>query len=194
MLKSKSSSIETAEVFRFSFDRPPGGWACFTICEQTGEFSLQSDWGNGSYRWNIGALGAPSLKDFLADTSPDYVLSKFSYENKELKERFDADKTRKEMRKHLCEERRRLSLKQDEARELWEQVEGFYDEANSSGDLLAVERMEKELNDFFGGEPWNYFRHAPSPQYRFLYDELLPFFFDVLRDLGYGPRNAKKAG
>src|SRR3954468_12887558 len=67
-----STTRPTAYHFRFKAE----GWAIFTINDETCEFSIQSDWGVYGYRWLQGGFGERTLTEFIAKTSPDYIVNK----------------------------------------------------------------------------------------------------------------------
>jgi len=101
-------SINSPTSYNFRFTEP-FGWANFTINDATGEFSIQSDWGNWSYRWNVDALGKSStshekpLTHFLGTCSgPDYVVDKLGYgEPRDFRERASGEATKRSIRRHI---------------------------------------------------------------------------------------------
>lgn len=70
--------VSTAAVtFYFRPDGAHSGWALATVNNDTGELTIQSDWGNWSHRWS--AAGMPerdgrrvTLMEFIADRTEDY--------------------------------------------------------------------------------------------------------------------------
>jgi hypothetical protein len=84
-----------------------GGWALATVNNETGEFAIQSDWGNWAYRWNVHHLGDnTSLIKFIADRDAghcDYIANKLAPRSEAYE--FDAEETVREMRQRLCERR-----------------------------------------------------------------------------------------
>jgi hypothetical protein len=75
------ATVGTAAVYHFRWVGTYSAWAIFTVNDATGEFAIQSDWGNWAHRWNIDALGGgQTLTQFLATCSgPDYITNKLSY-------------------------------------------------------------------------------------------------------------------
>lgn len=160
-----------------------GNWAIFTINEMTGEFSIQSDWGNYHYRWNINHIGKNrKLSQFLLTCDSDYVVRKFAYDNKhDLGQVTDTDATLARIRQRICEARRHGDIDdekwhraKDKARELWEQTDSW------AAEDFRLEACQSELYNFLS-EPWDYIYTMPSARFNFLKNRLLPFFFDWLK-------------
>lgn len=149
-----------------------GNWANFTINESTGEFSIQSDWGDWSYRWHTDSLGkGVKLTQFLLSCDTDYITNKLAYGPvSDLKDEVDDEETLKAIRKHICEVRRGRDIDKGDARAYWLEAETFVEEQNCS-----IEAMDSDLYDLLG-EPWEYIAHKKSHRYMFLTRRLLPFF------------------
>lgn len=83
------------------------GWALCTVNDETGELSIQSDWGSWSHRWNVRHLGSPSLTHFIGDRSAcHYLADKLSRERGPRSgEEFDVGATVAKFRRILCERR-----------------------------------------------------------------------------------------
>lgn len=150
------------------------GWAIFTVNYTTGEFSIQSDWGNYSYRWN--GLSKESLIRF----SPEYIADKFSHENKgELERVFDGEKTEEGVIEVVRDRMKGLDIEDRKALGL---------------DLRAVLVFSSDARDFMESidrteiarKFLNYedicTKH--SERYRFLVQRLLPFFQAHLKSMG----------
>jgi len=155
-----------------------GQWANFTINESTGEFSIQSDWGDWSYRWHTDSLGKDvKLTKFLLKASPDYITEKLSYGPVlDLKDVVDDEETLKAIRKHICEVRRARDIDKGDARDYWLEAETFVEEQACNLDVI-----DSGLYEFLG-EPWEYVAHKKSHRYMFLTRRLIPFFQSWLRD------------
>jgi hypothetical protein len=172
-LRIRSSSRNTVTAYHFAFEVE--GWAILTINDDTGEISIQSDWGNYAHRWTPKHTGCPSMHHFFAKSGPDYFANKFSYENPKLKNVPDEERTRKELRALIIERRKDREIGADEARGLWEHVDSFVSEN------CNLHCMDRELWKFLD-EPWEYVHETKSPTYRFLVDSLLPFLQQWVRD------------
>jgi hypothetical protein len=160
----------------YSFRFKEMGWAIFTLNDTTGEFSIQSDWGNYSYRWHVNALGEGyTLHSFLTKCDADYIANKFKRDGL-LKDEIDIEATEKAFHDHICQERRARNIKtKAEARGLWLEV----DEWAEAGfvDMCFTD----SLSDFFDYHH-DFIRHERSTRYKFLVTELLPFFQRYLRE------------
>lgn len=106
-------TVGTADVYSFRF-KEPFGWAIFTVNNATGEFHIQSDWGNWQYRWAVGKnLGERSaahekpLSHFLATGSGSgYVVDKLSYnEPRSFQQEFSEKRTKDAMRRMILSAR-----------------------------------------------------------------------------------------
>ena len=176
-LSDAKVTIGSATAYSFRFKH---GWAIFTIHDGTGEFHVQSDWGNYQYRWNINHLGDPTLTIFLAHMEDaDYVANKLHYDCAQEREEFDEEATKRDLRHRVGEKYAESGMSVEEARELlsmlddldWNDgdtfVQSFYD---------GPEELRKLTE-----EPYEWARHRPTARYTILTKALLPFFFDYLR-------------
>ena len=79
----------TCEVYRLKSNKPYW-WAIITLDEETGTFSVHSDYGDYAYSWTSRGKGI-SLKEFLIRLEKDdnYLMEKLSNGKRE----FDLDKT-----------------------------------------------------------------------------------------------------
>lgn len=167
-------SVSTPTSYSFRF-KQYGEWAIFTINEATGEFSIQSDWGNYQYRWNTRALGGRTLTQFLFQADNDYIVRKFAYDNKtDLAPVHDEDAIKGNVRARIIEARKDRELDQYAARDLWEALDSW------AADDFNIDRMDTDLYTFLG-EPWEFLETKDSPRYTFVRNVLLPFFFKWLK-------------
>jgi hypothetical protein len=185
-LQINKLTVCDSETYHFWFDR--WGWATFIICEDLCEFAIISDWGNYSHRWpKNGMAKGETLKDFLTACHPEYVLTKFSYSRtKDLEDDFNGEATVERFKKLLCDARRERSITAEEARDALDDLRLMDEDVPSNLFLERVPsllwRIEPDLYELIVKEP--------SARWRFLNDELLPFFFGWLRERGHGKREA----
>lgn len=121
-----------------------GWWVAFV--DDAGCLSVQSDFGDYSYRWNM--CGMPErdgqrigLREFLLDVGSDYVLNKFAGRTE-----FDDVGTLKAVKLRIIEQRKDASLDADGAREEWDLATRLL--SNASGGDAWVSHTTLE-------EPWN---------------------------------------
>jgi len=76
------------------------GWAIYNIDELTGVFSIVSDHGDFSYRWNTGALGGKKLKEFICECDSEYLTEKMA---RSYKDKFDNKETCEALKDRLLE-------------------------------------------------------------------------------------------
>ena len=138
-----------AEYYHFTFE--PLGWAIFNINERTGEFSIQSDWGNYGHRWPMG-YGVPNkdknedidpdaLKKFICRCDANYITTKFSYDlPRSSREQFDIDAFKESIRDLICRTRR-----EQETLLVWEY----------NGRTFAREKKYKMFTKEWAREAWN---------------------------------------
>lgn len=96
------------------------GWALATLNDVTGELSIQSDWGDWAYRWNLDGLGERTLTEFVGSVADEYYLAdKLCPDGRHGKA--DLQATRDDVRRKILESRRsgRMNLSRDDARSLW---------------------------------------------------------------------------
>jgi hypothetical protein len=90
-------------------DRP--WWAVFMVSED-GFLSVQSDFGDYSYRWP--APGQP-FKEFLTDIDTHYLMGKFG-----RREEFNLTETLIQIQRDILEYRQEESITAEDAREAWD--------------------------------------------------------------------------
>jgi len=168
----------TAQVYCFRFDRI-GGWANFTVCEQTGELSIQSDWGEWGHSWSKAGIGeGRTFMEFLRGTSSGYLSDKLlSPGEKRVNSR---NKTLHELRKAILEQRRRGDIDSILARVLWDEADDFASAWEHGTDDSAFAACW-ELKDHFD-ELFLFFHTEESPLLALVRDELLPIFLREISD------------
>ena len=178
--------VSTSTVYRFDWPNHHYGWANFTVCDATGEFSILSDWGNWSHAWNprhLGNEGKTTLTEFLAKGDCDYIVNKLSYKSSDLKDVFDREETLKGFREYIVQERRAYELGKEEAREMWEQVEAVCDEMDPHGESDRIYYSGEWSDVFEMFEDFHeWIRYCKPTVYLILRDDLLPRFVKYLRE------------
>jgi hypothetical protein len=181
-LEIRVHSVSRPVAYRFVFQG--FGWAIFTLNDDTGEFTMTSDWGDYAHRWHVGRQGAKdgthvTLTEFLAwQTSGEYVVTKFSYNHpKELEDEFDPEKTKRSVADHLRTVNKDL---RDEGKPtIREEIRDIdYDDERSFVD--SIERddvLRRHLS-----APWEFIHRKRSGRYEILSKHLLPWFFGWLRE------------
>lgn len=169
----------TAEVYAFNFNTH-GGWANFTLCEETGEFHIQSDWGDWQYSWPQPGRGKGTLKDFIMRTGTCYLAGKLTKGGDEGAKDFDADATIEKIKadpevKKLLDADEFLADALDELNE-FSSCESFMLMLSMKDDL---EEVVKAL-----GDDWHCHTpvYKPNGRYLILRDSLLIFFQRFLKE------------
>lgn len=186
-----------SETLSFSFD--PEGWATFTLCEETGELSVRSDWGDGSYHWPRANRAGRSLKDFLAERSHvDYLVDKLC-RGRDFESVIDGRATARALRAQIKEhllleskvrspesERGYKAVLRDVIEKFTQTLDGRSDSTNGGGLNFPT-----EIYDLCDGEPWYFIKTRESYWKDIWRKILLPTFVRYLQKEGYGkPRVA----
>ena len=183
-----SKSRCKADVYRFVFKGYLSGWVIFTICDETGELSVQSDWGCWGHRWNTEHLGnGATLTEFIRDRDPehaDYLTNKLSYSMPpDTRKLPDQEATEKAIRTHILERRRELAISRDEAEEAWEDVDLFIGEYAEGGPSVAYYNMPRSLHEVLGSDVHEYFfATKEAPCLTVLRESLLPILIRELKE------------
>jgi hypothetical protein len=187
-LEMRSVSAGVTRYWNFSFDKV--GWAIFTVNDSTGEFGIQSDWGNYSHRWDTRAIGGgQTLLEFIATCDADYITRKFAYEKPDdFKNEFSPTRTTKDILDHLTQQNEYGNVPDDEFEVLKKQLATWADDELSgcrsfveANDLFDQDRMPEELFKFIE-TPWEHFQGEPSFMFLMVRERLLPFFQQFLKD------------
>jgi hypothetical protein len=164
-----------AIAYRFRCDTPCG-WAICTVNDVTGELSIQSDFGNWAYRWNVAHLGELSLTAFIGSRPHvHYLLGKLTAQ---ADKQIDPSATIAECLEAVIRGRRYGTLTRTCAREAYDWLTESADDLDSSADLW-MERMPADVWNILGSAPYEYIRHEPTPGARVLRDGILPALIDV---------------
>lgn len=196
-LRLKKVTKSVSETFYFSLEGL-GSWMSVTVTEDTGELSIQSDWGPAGYRWNPNALGVEGedrLKRFLGGTSEGYVWNKCAIEHGALKaKRIDTKKTKEPLFKKILETRRKgydlsyydglgkvhyVRFDKDTARMYWEEVERW--DLEGSMDLVYMS-TPKEVSHLCDSEPWHAIEEEYTGNAKLWRDTLIPMMCSYFKE------------
>lgn len=171
-----SGNVVITQPVSYSFRFKPYGWAILTLNESTGEVTLVSDWGNYAHRWHIGHIGEPTLHEFFIKAGADYLVNKFSYENKtDLEDVTDHEATEKGLIEHIDELVSNETIGQGLADELKEDVASW---KNNSFDCSVC---PSDLEEFLD-QPYEHIQTKRSTRYEFLVKRLLPVMKKYLHE------------
>jgi len=172
----RAQTCNTAEVFHFHFERYCS-WAIFIIDEVLGVFAICSDYGNWTYRWNIGHIGAPSLKAFICKADEYYLTGKLAQGVPHV---WSPEGTQKFMREIFDERMKELS--EEEAVEQRKLFEAAIQDAdwNEGPELFATNAPEflQETFELI----YECYIYEPPSEVLALRDHLLPFFRKWLKE------------
>lgn len=209
-MKAVSQASDSADTYQFRFKDPRCLWANFTVNNSTGEFSIQSDAGSWSHRWNIGSLweqdkqnGKP-LAHFLGVTAgAGYILDKLGYgQPRDLANIIDKEGTISGIRQKILENRREQDITKEQAKSGWDEAKEWMDQYNfaeggtgeAAIDAIYSGQYEtlKDLFDLWGCYIHDFLEYKKSHTHNFLMDELIPFFQNHLRVevLGLQPKGS----
>ncbi len=166
-LQVASCKVFEARTWLVSFK--PDGWASITVCNETGEVSVRSDWLDGSYCWK--AIGpSKNVQEFITDrvSTSAYLCEKFFGRPKAL---FNQRKTTEKIRAHLLGLRKSGEIDDDLARYLWEEA----------ADVDPEGRISDDMWDALEGEPWGFRVTDEDPHFIMMRDTVLPALLTEMR-------------
>lgn len=180
----------------YSFRWPDySSWAIFTVCDATHELSIQSDWGTFAFRWGDSLGEGQTLTSFLATCNdPTYVLKKFLYvKQDDTKDIFDPKATLNYWDELIREHREYLRWSHktgtgtplEQEAEIRSYMAEFLETAGGGHPTcvdLAIHDIADKLWEFLGQEPHEHLRYRESVTVTICRDELLPRFFQHLKD------------
>lgn len=106
--------------------------ATFTLDEASGQVSINSEYGDFSYRWT--SIGSQSLAAFLCSLDIDYFMNKAA---SAAWQEIDFDATIAGIKAQIIETRlERGALSKESARAAWDEIEGIDEDAAKSVDLF----------------------------------------------------------
>jgi hypothetical protein len=197
----KLVAVSAARSYKFypvDQERHWAGWAICTINDETGELSIQSDWGSWQHRWSSDPkhLGAATLTAFIARREHDgYLADKLTTDGVD-RNVFDADATVRAARREVLRMRRgtdrRTAIDKDEARDLWEALSELLDCHDVNLFLERFYNVEVFNRSPYGDprpsgltriweEPWHMLEHRNSQRYEILFGSILPALREALR-------------
>jgi len=88
--------------------------------DSTGCVAICSDHGSWCYRWDVKHSGHDDFREFLLRADGDYVARKLGQGRKEELEVYDGERTLKNIRWHILQDRRHGDLTKEQARKEWE--------------------------------------------------------------------------
>ena len=177
-------SKHESETWYFRFAR--FGWAYYTICEDLGTFSIESDWGSWSFTWPAAGRGDRKMREFIMSADADYIVRKFAMnEQTSFRYCFSLIETCKALRKVICEDRREQFITKERAAELWAAVEEAEEQADEwEGDVAAArfyDRLPEVLDRYFENVH-ELMVYEVSDEFRAARDRVVPFFQRFLRE------------
>lgn len=171
-----SSFKSNCDVYRLRFVE--GGWAHFYLCEETGGFLIQSDWGDYSYMWAQPGRGTRTLKEFIATSNEHYIVDKLGYAKPY------------EWRLHLNEKKTKQALKDvlkesdGDVSDLLKEVDELeFEETNfaETAAHLLVDSMSRELLDALSEHPYMFLKYDVGVWFYIIRDRVFPAFRNYLR-------------
>ena len=177
MINTEEYTFKKSTCERYDLRWKYNGWATFTIDENGGLFSVQSDFGNYNYAWP--KHGRESFKHFLIEItmSPDYILGKISNEDY-----FDSDKAEKKWKSKIIELRKDRECTKEQARDAWEFLVNDLS-VDGSVDYIQNEIYGSSAISSISEEPWYDFEielDYPYMAVRFV-NEVMPMFSEILK-------------
>lgn len=172
------SSTEESTTISIHCRFKPHGWATFMINNDVGTLSIQSDWGDWSYRWGTGSLGSPTLLIALRDRFDQWYVANKLFGGKTSA--YDPYKTEESFKKKLLEARRRRDISKEDASELWYELDRVPWE---NVDALYYSLPSDEVfNKVFGSEWFFDLEESPLPSYEVFLELLHPALIKCLKE------------
>jgi len=172
-----AGDVRISQAASYSFRFKPSGWAIWTVNDGTGEVSLQSDWGNYTYRWHVDHTGEKDMHHFLMKASADYIANKFSYGGS-LKDEVDLEATLKSLQEII----RGKELPAEEQEDLLESARSWVESAECSMESAQYDEEYHELSESFNHDLHDYIEHRPCHSMVFLQKCLIPAFKHFLKE------------
>lgn len=150
--------VEEKTVRKITIREPGRWWAIFTLDEDFGDISIQSDYGNWAYTWSKSGRGKGTLSEFLKDTGIDYLMNKFCMDKPDARRYFFGEETKRAMKAQVIKARRHRSdhtyeqVNKEEARSAWNTIE----EADTTTAHQFVHMLDgcEGIKKIWGEEYW----------------------------------------
>lgn len=158
-----------AKTWRFNGTLEGFGWY-IAFLDDAGCFSVQSDWGDYSYRWNMGGMPeGKNLVQFLAGCNDEhYILGKIA-----RRTWFDGKRTREELLALLDEMFSGGDITEVDYDEEWDNIERIKDEATFS-DWMRDSELGLD-------EAWRYVHMDYEPQAKAFMKEVWPRLVEQMK-------------
>lgn len=166
-------------------------WSIFTLDDEVGDLTVQSDWGNFSYVW--GARGKQTLKEFLVSAEPSYIKDKFSYPDNGGKNHVYEKDSLESLRMDIIRARRDHSLSKEYARAFWKSLSELDFHGDVNRVYHSIDMMQEKLDlsydlDLYEDGPWSDDYDIMgkvvvgcSPQLNVFMERVWPVFIDTLK-------------
>lgn len=190
-MRVKSARVYESQTLVINFDGG-FGWIVATFCEERGAVSIMSDWGHANFVWPPRNIGGPphphKVKLFFARAGIDYILNKFSHDQKAFKDVIDSRATIKRFKEQVIEFRRERWWDKDKARRVWDDIELYADDIQPfDGDVNmngGYNRWYENMSEHFD-EPYELIGTRPSPQWESYRDIVIPVLQRWIVDQSY---------
>jgi hypothetical protein len=169
-LTTRSVTESTSRTILIHFNEE--GWASYTINDDTGEVTIQSDWGTWAYRWHVDHTGYRTMVEAVCGFNNHYITDKMHYGRRDREEP-DADETRKCLCEGIIQGRREGRLDRDKARELWDAAIEFFDILEEGNADIALARADECLWKWCP-DLYESIMHQPTHSFLMLRDQLIP--------------------
>jgi hypothetical protein len=168
-------------VEKYVIKSPTGQWlANIVLDDKDGDIYIQSDYGDYSYWWRSRGRDT-TLKQFLLSCDDSYVMNKFGYGGKN--DYFYADRTIKNIKKDILQQRREDRIDSDQARLLWNEINDIDYSTDTCNEMYVslAEWAPDVLSHIYGDSsyeiPWSTGTH---PQLIAFMDKVWPLFLEEI--------------
>lgn len=156
----------STQLRRYNVRHENGSWLADIVISDDGYFSTVSDYGNYAYAWTHAEM---EFRAFLAKLDADYLIGKIKPGHV-----YDGPETFKSVKKRICEDRRRLDITAEEAREEWELL-------GENSDLDERDNFVLWMNETKLEDVWGISSSMRDPQARMFAERVWSVFAAMLR-------------